>query len=147
MQRLTIGQVARQAGVRTSAIRYYESIALLPPPERSGGQRRYEPTVLDRLAFIGAARKLGFSLTEIHTLLTPGAADVPLAARWQKLANHKVREIDRVIAQATLIRFSLLGGLECGCRDLASCLGCIVAHSPREGATPEAGHWGNRVLE
>lgn len=135
MQRLTIGQVAQRAGVRPSAIRYYESIALLPPPERSGGQRRYEPAVLDRLAFIGAARKLGFSLAEIQTLLTAGALGTPLATRWRGLARQKLGEIDRVIAQATLIRFSLLGGLECGCADLASCLGCIVANSPQDGAT------------
>ena len=39
---LTIGQVARRAGLKTSAIRYYESVGLLPEPERESGQRRYE---------------------------------------------------------------------------------------------------------
>ena len=40
---LTIGEVARRAGVATSSIRYYERIGLLPKPERPRGQRRYEP--------------------------------------------------------------------------------------------------------
>ncbi len=130
MARLTIGQVAREAGLRASAIRYYESIALLPPPERVGGQRRYDAAILERLAFIGAARNLGFSLDEIRALLGGGEADATLAARWQGLARRKLGEIDRVLAEATLIQRALREGLECGCTDLASCLGCIVAHTP-----------------
>jgi hypothetical protein len=46
---LTIGEVARRAGVATSSIRYYERIDLLPPPERVGGQRRYRTDVLGKL--------------------------------------------------------------------------------------------------
>jgi len=131
MASLTIGQVAREAGLRASAIRYYESIALLPPPERVGGQRRYDAAILERLAFIGAARGLGFSLDEIRALLLGGnEADAPLAARWQGLAHRKLGEIDRVLAEATLIQRALREGLECGCTDLPSCLGCIVAHTP-----------------
>jgi len=130
MASLTIGQVAREAGLRASAIRYYESIALLPAPERSGGQRRYDAAILERLAFIGAARGLGFSLDEIRALLGGGEADAPLAARWQGLAHRKLGEIDRVLAEATLIQRALREGLECRCTDLASCLGCIVAHAP-----------------
>ena len=130
MAGLTIGQVAREAGLRASAIRYYESIALLPAPERSGGQRRYDAAILERLAFIGTARNLGFSLDEIRTLLSGGEGDAPLAARWQGLARRKLGEIDRVLAEATLIQRALHEGLDCGCTDLASCLGCIVAHTP-----------------
>ena len=130
MAGLTIGQVAREAGLRASAIRYYESIALLPPPERVGGQRRYDAAILERLAFIGAARGLGFSLDEIRALLGEGEGDAPLAARWQGMAHRKLGEIDRVLAEATLIRRALRDGLDCACTDLASCLGCIVAHAP-----------------
>jgi len=134
MARLTIGQVAREAGLRASAIRYYESIALLPAPERVGGQRRYDAAILERLSFIGAARGLGFSLDEIRALLGGGEADAPLAARWQGLARRKLGEIDRVLAEAQLIQQALRDGLECGCTDLASCLGCIVAHAPQQSA-------------
>lgn len=130
MVRMTIGQVARETGLRASAIRYYEGIALLPAPERIGGQRRYDRAILERLAFIGAARNLGFSLGKIRAILSGGEADAPLAARWQGLARRKLGEIDRVLAEATLIQQALRAGLECGCTDLASCLGCIVAHTP-----------------
>ena len=53
---LTIGEVARRAGVATSSIRYYERIGLLPKPDRSGGQRRYDAEVLGKLGFIGVAQ-------------------------------------------------------------------------------------------
>jgi MerR family transcriptional regulator, redox-sensitive transcriptional activator SoxR len=66
---LTIGEVARRAGVRTSAIRYYEEAGLLPEPERIGGKRRYEKGILRRLALIGGAKRARFTLGEIHTLL------------------------------------------------------------------------------
>src|SRR4051812_3286731 len=66
---LTIGDVARRAGVATSSIRYYERIGLLPKPERSGGQRRYHADVLGKLGFIGVAQSAGFKLREIKELL------------------------------------------------------------------------------
>src|SRR5689334_12770519 len=56
----------RQIRLRPSAILYYERIGLLPPAERLSGQRRYDPTVLYRLAIIQRARQLGFTLSEIR---------------------------------------------------------------------------------
>jgi len=53
---LTIGEAARRAGVATSSIRYYERLGLLPQPERSHGQRRYDADVLGKLGFIGSPR-------------------------------------------------------------------------------------------
>ncbi len=41
MESMSIGEVARSAGVRPSALRYYEGVGLLPPPERANGRRRY----------------------------------------------------------------------------------------------------------
>ena len=61
---LTIGEVARRAGVATSSIRYYERIGLLPPPERTHGQRRYDARACSTSsAFIGVAQSAGFKLT------------------------------------------------------------------------------------
>jgi len=66
---LTIGQVAAQAGIRTSSIRYYESVGVLPEPDRVSGQRRYSAEILTRLGFIDVAKQAGFSLAEIRELL------------------------------------------------------------------------------
>lgn len=52
MDELSIGEVARRAGVSTSAIRYYEKAGLLAEPERVGGKRRYDPGVVRRLGLI-----------------------------------------------------------------------------------------------
>jgi MerR family copper efflux transcriptional regulator len=74
MRTLTIGQVARMAGVRVDTIRYYERRGLLPAPERrptlhGPGYRRYDPGVVRRIRFIRQAQRLGFSLQEIAELL------------------------------------------------------------------------------
>jgi len=65
---LAISNVARVFGLRTSAIRYYEQIGILPPPFRKNGQRRYNDSVLFRLAVVQRARETGFTLDEIREL-------------------------------------------------------------------------------
>ena len=65
---LLIGELAKRAGLATSAIRYYESIGLLPEPYRVSGQRRYGDETLQRLEFIAAAQRAGFTLREIAEL-------------------------------------------------------------------------------
>jgi DNA-binding transcriptional MerR regulator len=81
---LTIGEVAGRAGVRASAIRYYEEAGLLEEPERVGGKRRYDEEVLRRLALIGSAKRAGFTLGEIRTLLCGFPAGTGAAQRWLK---------------------------------------------------------------
>jgi MerR family transcriptional regulator, redox-sensitive transcriptional activator SoxR len=132
MVELSIGQVARQAGVRTSKIRYYESINILPPPRRSGGQRRYDPAVLERLAFIQAAQRLGFTLAEIALLFQTREEETPLAERWQLLASRKLTEVDRLIRQAASMRRLLARGLRCGCPTLHECIHCILQECDRQ---------------
>jgi MerR family transcriptional regulator, redox-sensitive transcriptional activator SoxR len=65
---LSISKVAKQMGIRSSAIRYYEQIGILPPAHRVSGQRRYDVTALHRLVVIQRARQTGFTLTEIKQL-------------------------------------------------------------------------------
>jgi DNA-binding transcriptional MerR regulator len=68
MSHLSISEVARHVGLRSSAIRYYEQLGILPPAERISGQRRYDRTVLYRLAVVQRARQAGFALDEIRAL-------------------------------------------------------------------------------
>src|SRR5213080_3633848 len=60
MATISIGEVARRAGLQASAIRYYEKIGLLPKTQRISGQRRYEPNVLNYLEVIDVAKRAGF---------------------------------------------------------------------------------------
>jgi DNA-binding transcriptional MerR regulator len=85
---LTIGEVARRAGMATSSIRYYERVGLLPKPDRLGGQRRYDPDVLGRLGFIGVAQRAGFKLREIEQLID--SAD-GLGPPMRSLSSQKAR--------------------------------------------------------
>ena len=68
MSQLTISQVARQVGLNPSAIRYYEHLGILPRAFRVSGQRRYDRSVLYRLAVVQRAREAGFALDEIKAL-------------------------------------------------------------------------------
>jgi MerR family redox-sensitive transcriptional activator SoxR len=126
MTELTISEVARQAGIRASAIRYYESVGLLPLPQRVSGQRRYHANVLRRLAFIQAAQVVGFSVAEMQTLLHELGGNVPLSTRWQNLAQQKLTEVDALILRAQSMKRMLENGLRCGCPDLEQCIDCIL---------------------
>lgn len=126
-QNLTITEVARRSGLRASAIRYYESIQLLPPPQRVSGHRRYDQSVLERLAFIQKAQKLGFSLNEIqHLFMNQADLEASLSARWQSLARQKLIEVNTLLVQATDIKHLLEEGLECECSNLADCIDCVL---------------------
>src|SRR5262245_18765926 len=103
MRDLTIGEVARRAGLRTTAIRYYEKIGLLPRAPRNGHQRRYELHIFDRLAVVRFAQYVGLRLTEIKWLLNevPGR---PPPDRWCKLARERLTQVDSLIVEARAIR-------------------------------------------
>jgi MerR family transcriptional regulator, redox-sensitive transcriptional activator SoxR len=80
----------RAAGVRKSLLRYYESIGLLPPAARGSGQRRYDPSVLRRLAVIDVAQRAGLSLDEIGELLEIGSD--PFSPRLRALTERRLPE-------------------------------------------------------
>jgi MerR family redox-sensitive transcriptional activator SoxR len=118
-QGLRIGEVAQAAGVNTSLIRYYERIGLLPPPERVSGQRRYDRTVLRRLAVIDVAQRAGLSLEEIGGLLAIGTE--PLSARLQELAQRKLPEIEALIDRAERVHAWLTTATGCDCTSVDEC--------------------------
>jgi MerR family transcriptional regulator, redox-sensitive transcriptional activator SoxR len=126
MTEFTISEVARQAGIRTSAIRYYESVGLLPMPQRVGGQRRYTIDILRRLAFIQAAQSVGFSVAEMQTLLGELGGEALLSKRWQSLAQQKLAEVNALIQRAQSMKQMLEQGLQCGCPDLDQCIDCVL---------------------
>src|SRR5215213_9434597 len=126
MEELTISEVARRSGVRATTIRYYESINVLPQPRRANGRRRYDPTILDRLAFIHVAQRLGFTLTEIVLLFEQRDIAVPLSERWQAIARAKLADVEQLIRHAREVRQTLLSGLRCGCPNLHECIDCVL---------------------
>jgi MerR family transcriptional regulator, redox-sensitive transcriptional activator SoxR len=131
MAGLTIGAVAMQAGVRPSALRYYEQVGLVAPAWRASGQRRYDPSVLDRLALIAYAKHVGFTIAETKLLLAGFAADVPPSARWRALATRKQQELDAIITRARQMKRLLNAVLACQCMGLDECGRRIRAGSRR----------------
>src|SRR5271169_891033 len=97
MLKLTISEVARQVGLQPSTIRYYERIGILLPAQRISGQRRYDTTVLYRLAVIQRARQIGFTLYEIRQLFVGFRKVTRASERWQKLSQRKLAELDGVM--------------------------------------------------
>jgi MerR family redox-sensitive transcriptional activator SoxR len=116
---MRIGEVATQSGFSSSAIRYYESVDVLPEPERVAGQRRYDPGVLQRLAAIEVAQA-GFSLEEIRLLLSASETE-DAAAQLQELANRKLGDVEALIAQAEAMKNWLRGAAACECPTLDIC--------------------------
>jgi len=126
MEELTISEVAKSAGIRASAIRYYESIQLLPSPQRSAGRRRYNPDILRRISFIQVAQAAGLTITEIKTLINELDDDTPLSERWQALAHQKLAEVDTLMRKVQGMRMILVNGLNCRCTNLEECIDCII---------------------
>ena len=119
---MKISEVARQVGLQSSAVRYYEQLGLLPPPERVGGQRRYDPTALYRLAIIQRARQLGFTLEEIRQLFFGFRPVTRASHRWRALSQKKLAELDEHMAVIKSVRRLLLKMTKCcHCATLDQC--------------------------
>jgi MerR family transcriptional regulator, redox-sensitive transcriptional activator SoxR len=122
MALLSISNVAAQVKLRPSAIRYYEHIGLLLPPQRVGGQRRYDSSVLYRLAVIQRARESGFTLDEIRELFFGFRDTVPASSRWIALSQRKLTElrvqIDKIRTMQQLLQRMMT---KCSCDTLEKC--------------------------
>ena len=116
---MSIGELARRAGMRPSAIRYYESIGLLPEPDRVAGRRRYAPDALQRLSVIAAAQRSGLSLDEIGQLLSASGGAV--SQRLRSIAARKLPEVEALIERALLVRTWLEAAAACRCPSLDEC--------------------------
>ncbi len=118
---LSISEVARQIGLRPSAIRYYEQIGILPPAQRVSGQRRYDLSALHRLLVIQRARQTGFTLTEIKQLFFGFHAGTPPSIRWEKLKKRKIVELDAMLEHIRTMRDLLEQQGKCRCTALEEC--------------------------
>jgi len=120
---MKIGQLAAQSGLAPSAIRYYETIGLLPLADRRNGQRRYSDDALDRLLLIRFASEMDFSLAEIKLFLHGFRPNTPVSARWRRLTTHKVAELQqRLLFTRRLLRFLQRLQSRCTCVHLHQCI-------------------------
>jgi MerR family redox-sensitive transcriptional activator SoxR len=118
---LGIGEVARISGKAPSAIRYYESIGLLPEPVRLSGRRRYPEEVVRSLAVIDTAQRAGLSLDDIRLLLRASTEDAKAVEQLREVAERRLPVLREAIARAELVRVWLEQAAECCCPTLETC--------------------------
>ena len=118
---LTIGQVAADAGINTSAIRYYERVGVLPQPERRSGQRRYTDETVRRLAVIDVAKRAGFTLDDARALLATEEGGGPAHEQIRDLAQSKLPEVEALIKRAEAMKRWLTVASDCNCDTLDVC--------------------------
>jgi MerR family redox-sensitive transcriptional activator SoxR len=119
---LTIGEVSARSGVAPSALRFYERRGLISASRTDGNQRRYDRSVLRRLAFVQAGRAAGISLEQIGAALstlprgrTPGRRD------WERLSNRWRDDLEDRIAVLSALRKRLTTCIGCGCLSIDRC--------------------------
>ena len=119
---MSISQVARQAGVRPSTLRYYESIGLLPEPPRISGRRRYDASVLQRLEIIRTAQQAGFSLAELRVLLDDILTGASSHLDWHDLIQRKLQELTIMLTNVQNMKNLLEDIMRCDDNELADCI-------------------------
>src|ERR1700682_6771907 len=119
---MKIGELASRASLNASAIRYYEKMGLLAPPQRTGGQRRYPSDALHRVLLIRFPTDMGFTLAEIKLFLSGLRDNSPVGPRWKKLATRKLAEVEQNIARSVKLKLLLHGLLLCHCPSLQFCV-------------------------
>ncbi len=116
-----IGEVARRAGLATSAIRYYEREGLIPQADRFGNARVYGTDILDRLALIALAKSAGFTIAETRRLLRGVSRRTPPGPRWRAQAQKKLVEVELRLAEAERMRSVLRKMMGCECPTFEDC--------------------------
>lgn len=129
---MTIGQVAKRAGLRPSAIRYYEAQGLLPAASRRNGRRVYDPSIVERLAVIALAKMAGFRLDEIRLVVSRGRKKPSRAWRMASRAKHE--QLERQMARLAFMQDVLAGIRGCQCATLEECGRAFLAARSRQAA-------------
>ncbi len=105
---MNIGAAAQHSGVPAKTIRYYESVGLIAPAERTAaGYRVYSQSDVETLRFVQRARSLGFSVDDVGSLLALWQDRHRSSAEVKALARRRVEDIDRKLAELAEMRATL----------------------------------------
>jgi MerR family transcriptional regulator, redox-sensitive transcriptional activator SoxR len=119
---LPIGELARRAGVATSALRFYESQGLISSVRTSGGMRRYRRAELRRVSFVLAAQRVGIPLADVKEMLDAlPAGRTPNKRDWARLSTRWRTRLDERITALEEMRERLTECIGCGCLSLRTC--------------------------
>lgn len=99
LEKLTIGQLSKQTGVKVVTIRYYERLKLMPaPPRTQANYRVYDRQQVRRLRFIRWCRDLGFTLDQIRELLHLSTQGAKECSRVDRITEEHLKEIECKVA-------------------------------------------------
>lgn len=133
---ITIGAVARQAGVGIDTIRYYEREGLLPqPPRRASGYRDYSRDSVERLRFIRRAKDLGFTLAEIRELLALSTDRARGVKSVKQRAESRLAEVEQRIRELRRVKRGLKVLIE-ACPGRGALEHCPILRALGGAATP-----------
>ncbi len=104
---MNIGEVAKQTGLPAKTIRYYEDIGLIRPRRDANGYRAFGESERHKLAFVGRARALGFSIQDCRVLLALYEDDSRASADVKQVAQEQLDQIDRKLAELNEMRDTL----------------------------------------
>ncbi|MBD8826095.1 redox-sensitive transcriptional activator SoxR [Pseudomonas sp. CFBP 13602] len=122
LRMLTVGEVARRAGVAVSALHFYEKKGLIASVRTSGNQRQFPAHVLRYVAVIKVAQRAGFSLKEIKQALDAYPSDSKLTTgQWRNISSRWRDNFNERILMLTRLRDELDGCIGCGCLSLVDC--------------------------
>ncbi|WP_044558584.1 redox-sensitive transcriptional activator SoxR [Azospirillum sp. B4] len=119
---LSVGEVAKRAGVAVSTLHFYEAKGLITGNRSSGNQRRYPREILRRIAIIRVAQRAGISLADIRAALeTVPEGRTPTQADWRRLSTNWRDSLQQRIDSLTQLRDQLESCIGCGCLSMAEC--------------------------
>ncbi len=102
---LKIGELAGRAGLGAKAIRFYETVGVLPPPARgANGYRLYPADAVDMVRFVKQAQGLGLTLAEVKEIVTIRQGGRPPCGHVYRLLEEKARELDQKLRDLVLLR-------------------------------------------
>ena len=119
---LTIGELSARSGVAPSALRFYEAQGLISARRTSGNQRRYDRSILRRIALVQAGRAAGIPLERIRNALdTLPSRRTPTRRDWERLSRSWRDDLDRQIETLQALRSRLTTCIGCGCLSIDRC--------------------------
>lgn len=134
---MRIGELARETGTKVTTIRFYEQIGLLETVARTGsGRRIYAHADLERLHFIRNARRLGFSVDEIRSLIALANQPERDCAEAAKIAARHLADVQERLRQLRALRDELaaMSNPLCGASRMAECRVIQTIAQPRANA-------------
>jgi MerR family transcriptional regulator, redox-sensitive transcriptional activator SoxR len=122
LEPLSIGELARRAGVTVPTLRFYEKRGLIASTRTTGNQRQFPRHSLRRLAVIAAGQRVGLTLAQVADALAElPTGRAPTQREWRKMSEHWAVIVDARIRQLAVLRDSLDGCIGCGCLSLGKC--------------------------